>query len=67
MEVSWYGTLPRRGDIVMTRVVSFDEVGARCILLEYGCIKAVYTRALMYKKGNQQVKVDVLLSEAVTP
>lgn len=57
--VNWYNEeWPSVGDIVMASVLSVDEAGAKCTLVEYGGKEAFVTLAeSMKKKGRSWVKV----------
>lgn len=57
--INWYNEeYPAMGDIVMAKVLSVDEAGAKCILMEYGCKEAfVPLSESLKKRGRGWVKV----------
>eukprot|EP01127_Copromyxa_protea_P008232 TRINITY_DN1884_c2_g3_i3.p1 TRINITY_DN1884_c2_g3~~TRINITY_DN1884_c2_g3_i3.p1 ORF type:complete len:272 (-),score=35.53 TRINITY_DN1884_c2_g3_i3:236-1051(-) len=57
--VNWYNRqIPNVGDIVMVKVVSVDEAGAKCLLLEYGCKEGfVPLSESIKKRGRGWVKL----------
>lgn len=66
--VHWYNQeFPSKGDIVMAKVVSVDEAGARCILMEYGCKEAfVPLSESIKKRGRSWVKVQFVTPFCLT-